>query len=78
MKVLLIIVPIIGIVLGIVAIVSPKTAWYLQEGWKYKNVEPSELRLFMVRIGGVAGVIGFLVFIFFAQSMFRGMPTGFP
>ena len=78
MEVMFVIVPVIGIIASLVAVISPRTAWYLQEGWKYKNVEPSEGALVMVRIGGVVGVIACIVFIVMSQSMFAGRPGGFP
>ncbi len=73
-----IIVPAIIIISSLVAVFSPRTAWYFQEGWKYKNVEPSDGALIVVRIGGVVGVIGGIVFIIVSQSMFQGRPAGFP
>jgi hypothetical protein len=62
------IIPIIGIVLSLVAIVSPRTAWFLQDGWKYSNVEPSNAALVMIRIGGIVGVIGCIIFMNIASN----------
>ena len=72
-----IIVPIIIILSSVLAIISPRTAWYLQEGWKYKNVEPSDAALAMVRISGVFGVIAGIAFIIMSQTMFAERPAGF-
>ncbi|NLG51098.1 MAG: hypothetical protein GX552_13405 [Chloroflexi bacterium] len=52
------------ILFGLFAVISPETAWHLQEGWKFRNAEPSDLSLIMTRIGGViAIVIGLLVML---------------
>ena len=37
--------------------VAPQTSWYLSEGWKYKNLEPSETALDMTRIVGVIAIV---------------------
>lgn len=45
----------LGIVLlgfGLFNIVSPQTAWYLSEGWKFRDAEPSDLALGLARVGG--------------------------
>jgi hypothetical protein len=73
-----IIVPIIMIIASVVAVSSPRTAWYFGEGWKYKNVEPSDGALVMIRVGGVFGVIFGIVFIILSQSMLQRWPAGFP
>lgn len=78
MQTMFIIVPVIMIVGSIVSVLSPRTMWYLSEGWKYKNVEPSDTALVMMRIGGVLGVIFGIIFIAISQSMFQGMPAGLP
>jgi len=56
----------IAIVIGIVNIIFPNAMWYLSEGWKYKNAEPSDAALIMTRVGGgFAIVIGlFIMFRF--------------
>lgn len=54
-------IPIAAVLLIIIAsvcsIIWPKTIWYLTEGWRYKNVEPSDLALTMIRVGGIAGIL---------------------
>jgi hypothetical protein len=37
-------------ILLLIGIVSPKIAWKITEGWKYKNAEPSTFYLIMGRI----------------------------
>ncbi|MDD5934092.1 MAG: hypothetical protein PUC65_00760 [Clostridiales bacterium] len=55
---------IILLVVGIFNISSPRTAWYLEYGWRYKNAEPSDFALIMNRIsGGVLIVIAIILFI---------------
>ena len=78
MRVMFIIVPVIAIIFSVVAVSSPRTAWYFQEGWRYKNVEPSDGTLIMIRVGGVFGVIFGIVFIILSQSIFQRLPAGFP
>jgi len=77
-RVLFIIVPVIAIIFSVVAVSSPRTAWYFQEGWRYKNVEPSDGALIMIRVSGVFGVIFGIVFIILSQSIFQRLPDGFP
>ena len=48
---------IVLIIISLVAVFSPQTAWYWGEGWQYRNVEPSDAALIAVRIGGVIGLI---------------------
>ena len=64
------IVPVIGIVTSLLAILSPHTAWYLQVGWQYKNLEPSDGALIMVRIGGIIGVIACIAIIVISLIVF--------
>ena len=45
------------IIASVCSIIWPKTIWYLTEGWRYKNVEPSELALPMIQVGGIAGIL---------------------
>lgn len=52
------------VVMGIINIVSPETGWYLQDGWKYRNAEPSEEALVWGRICGVGMVIGGIIMFF--------------
>lgn len=39
--------------LGAFNIASPQTAWYLSEGWKFRDAEPSGLALGLARMGGI-------------------------
>lgn len=48
-------------VIGIWNTISPRLAWYLSYGWRYKNAEPSDIALGITRFGGiVAIIIGFI------------------
>ena len=49
---------------GLLAVLNPSLAWQLSEGWRFKNVEPSELYLVLARVGGVVLIIIALVVIF--------------
>lgn len=47
--------PLLAILLlaaGIFNLVSPRTAWYLSYGWRFKNAEPSDAALVLGRLGG--------------------------
>lgn len=46
------------LLVGIWLVFSPKSAWWVSVGWRFKNAEPSDLALMLNRIGG-----GILVFI---------------
>ena len=45
------------LLIGIFNAVSPETAWYLSDGWKYKNAEPSEEALGVTRLGGIVALV---------------------
>ena len=51
---------------GIFCIKSPETVWYLENAWKFKNAEPSELSLIMTRISGGMCISIAMVLIFMA------------
>jgi hypothetical protein len=40
-------------VAGLAALFAPYAMWIAEEGWQYKNLEPSEATLALIRIGGV-------------------------
>ena len=52
------------LILGVVNAISPETGWRMSEGWKYKDVEPSEAALLWGRIGGIVCIIIGFVIIF--------------
>ena len=52
------------IALGIFNIVSPRTAWYLGYGWRYKNAEPSDVAIGFNVFGGVVAIIIAIILIF--------------
>ena len=63
------------VISGLLSIISPETAWYLSEGWRYKNLEPSEEYLRASRIWGLIGVIaGVLIFVWL-QSESQSWPV---
>lgn len=39
--------------LGLWGLISPKSVWYFNFGWRYKNAEPSDLALLVNQIAGV-------------------------
>ena len=51
------------VVLGVLLAWKPKAAWWLASGWRFKNVEPSDLALGINRgIGVVIVIIGIISF----------------
>lgn len=38
--------------------------WYMSNGWKFKDAEPSDAALFMGRLGGIIGTILGLIVLF--------------
>ncbi|SIS45553.1 DUF6199 family natural product biosynthesis protein [Salimicrobium flavidum] len=52
------------VAIGAFLLISPRTAWYLEIGWKLRDAEPSELVLIANRVGGgIAAVIGILALL---------------
>ena len=49
---------------GIFCIRSPETVWHLENAWKFKNAEPSELSLAVTRISGGVCILIAVVLIF--------------
>lgn len=45
------------LVVGIFNTAAPQTAWYLSDGWKYKNAEPSEAALEWTRLSGIIVIV---------------------
>ena len=50
--------------LGVLQAAFPSVFWFLSDGWKYKNAEPSELALGLGRAGGVLVALVGLVMLF--------------
>ena len=50
--------------IGIFNAVSPHTAWYLENGWRFKNAEPSDLALGMTRLAGIVFIAVAIIMIF--------------
>lgn len=52
------------ILLGLLNLLKPEVSWYLSDGWKFKDAEPSDLALGLARVVGVimiiVGLIGLL------------------
>lgn len=47
----------IFIILGTIGTFFPKVSWYMSEGWKFKDAEPSTSALIIARLGGVISII---------------------
>ncbi|MCT2056284.1 hypothetical protein M3D53_01440 [Dermabacter hominis] len=59
-------------IIGIAATFFPYQMWEITEAWQYKDREanePSDLRLVLWRVGGVAIIIGTLIMLgFYLQT----------
>jgi uncharacterized protein YjeT (DUF2065 family) len=57
-------IPIIFILFGVLNVIYPRASWYMKTGWQFKNAEPSELALTMIRIGGIISIaIGIFILV---------------
>ena len=52
------------IVLGTFDAIFPKISWLLAYGWRYKNAEPSDIALGLIRVAGIIAIIIGIVMIF--------------
>lgn len=48
---------VILLVIGIVNTAAPRFAWYLKDGWKFKDAEPSDDAISLTRAGGIIAII---------------------
>jgi hypothetical protein len=51
----------------LVALLAPQAMWYVDEGWRYKNLEPSAATLALVRVGG--GLLLLLLAVFWVMVL---------
>jgi len=49
-------IPFLLIGIGLLNVIFPKTAWFWNIGWQFKNAEPSEAAVLMGRIGGMLAI----------------------
>ena len=59
---------------GILSLLNPRLMWKMSEGWKYKNLEPSNARLATIQLKGLfllALAGGSLLFLY---SLIQGKP----
>ena len=50
--------------LGLFHLLSPRTAWFLSYGWRYRDAEPSDAALVFNRIGGVIALLVGVLLLF--------------
>ncbi|PTX95184.1 hypothetical protein DB345_12920 [Spartobacteria bacterium LR76] len=43
----------LGLLLGVIGLFFPKAIWWLREGWKFRDAEPSNTALIITRIGSL-------------------------
>jgi hypothetical protein len=52
------------LIVGVLLIAFPKTQWWLNYGWAFKNAEPSELAIgYSYMLGGIAVFFGLIMII---------------
>lgn len=56
------------LIFGLVNLIKPEWGWYLTEGWKFRDAEPSDLALFFGRASGLICTIVGLVLLFGAMA----------
>ena len=66
------VVPIIMIVMSLCSLIWPRAMWWLSEGWKFKNVEPSGCALVATRVGGLIGLIVGIALLFIFSAVTAG------
>ena len=49
-------------VAGLAALFAPYAMWYVEEGWQYQNLEPSEAKLGTIRMGGLVLLLVLAIF----------------
>ena len=50
------------LIVGVISIFSPETAWRLFEGWKFRDAEPSDAVLVYIRVAGAIEIVaGFFI-----------------
>ena len=54
---------IVLVAIGLWNVISPYSSWYVSYGWRYKNAEPSDVALTIMRISGVILIIVTLVMV---------------
>ncbi|MBO8156542.1 MAG: hypothetical protein H0Z32_08790 [Bacillaceae bacterium] len=57
---------IVLIAVGVFHIAKPETIWYLKEGWKFEDTEPSDLYLELSRLFGVFLIVVAMFILLFA------------
>lgn len=49
---------------GLLGTIKPEWAWYLRDGWRFRDAEPSDIALVVIRGGGVLALVIGLVVLF--------------
>ena len=52
------------LVIGVISLVSPETAWHLSEGWKFRDAEPSSTVLVYIRVMGAVELLAGVYILF--------------
>jgi hypothetical protein len=66
--------PVIFIIIGALNVMYPRVSWYMKSGWQFKNAEPSDLALIMIRISGIIA-IGIGIFLLVSGFPFNNGPS---
>lgn len=52
------------LIIGVISLLSPETAWHLSEGWKFRDAEPSPTVLVYIRVMGVVELLAGVYILF--------------
>jgi hypothetical protein len=62
-------IPIVMIFMSLCSLIWPRAMWWLSEGWKFRNAEPSGCTLVATRIGGLIGLIVGIALLFILNAV---------
>ena len=52
------------LIMGVISVISPETAWHLSKGWQFKDAEPSDAVLVYIRVAGVVEILAAFFILF--------------
>ena len=52
------------LIMGVISVLSPETAWHLSKGWQFKDAEPSDAVLVYIRIAGAVEILAAFFILF--------------
>ena len=52
------------LIMGVISVLSPETAWHLSKGRQFKDAEPSDAVLVCIRIAGAVEILAAFFILF--------------